>query len=108
MRRISSILILVTLALVLVAVCAWAPWLTQVSAEARAVDSFNQAWEFVADGCGMHCKGCGAVSSQRVPFGVLVTIDYACGMIPADLPEYHQQTTAFVSALGTVHGLPEP
>ena len=105
LRKISSV-ILVTMALLVI--CAWSPWLTQASAEARAVDSFNKAWEFVADGCGMNCKGCGAVSSQRVPFGVLVTIDYACGMIPADLPEYHQQTTAFVAALGTVHGLPKP
>ena len=95
-------------ALALTVICAWSPWLTQASAEVRAVDSFNKAWESVADGCGMNCKGCGAISSQRVPFGVLVTIDYACGMIPADLPEYHQQTTAFVSALGTVHGLPKP
>jgi hypothetical protein len=99
---------LVLVALVLIVICAWSPWLTQASAEVRAVDSFDNAWELVADGCGTNCKGCGAVSSQRVPFGVLVTIDYACGLIPADLPEYHRQTTAFVSALGTVHGLPKP
>ncbi len=95
-------------AFVLIVICAWSPWLTQASAEARAVESFNQAWEFVADGCGTNCKGCGAVSSQRVPFGVLVTIDYACGLLPADLPEYHRQTAAFVSAVGTVHGIPKP
>ena len=94
--------------LVLLVLCAWSPWLTQTSAEVRAVDSFNKAWESVADGCGTNCKGCGAISSQRVPFGVFVTIDYACGMIPADVPEYHQQATAFVSVLGTVHGLPTP
>jgi hypothetical protein len=92
----------------LIVLCAWSPWLTQESAEVLAVDSFNKAWEFVADGCGTNCKECGAVSSQRVPFGVLVRIEYACGLIPADLPEYHQQSTAFVSALGTVHGFPHP
>jgi len=100
--------VVVLAALALAVLCAWSPWLTQASAEVRAVNVFNKAWESVADGCGTNCKGCGAVSSQRVPFGVLVTIDYACGMIPADLPEYHQQTTAFVSVFGTVHGLPKP
>lgn len=106
MLRKFSLMVLVALAITVL--CAWAPWLTQASAKTRAVNSFHQAWESVADGCGTDCKGCGAISSQRVPFGVLVTIDYGCGMIPADLPEYHQQTTVFVSALGTVYGLPEP
>jgi len=92
----------------LATLCIWSSWLTSRHAEQRAVDSFNKAWEFVADGCGTDCKGCGAVSSRRAPFGVLVTLEYGCGMIPADLPEYHQQTTVFVSALGTVHGIPGP
>jgi len=105
LKRFSSI---VLVALVPIVIAAWSPWLTQASAESRAVNSFNKAWEFVADGCGTSCKGCGAVSSQRVPFGALVTIDYACGMIPADVPEYHQQATGFVSGFGTVHGLPTP
>jgi hypothetical protein len=99
---------LIWVALAVAILFAWSPWLAQASAEARAVSSFNRTWESVADGCGTDCKGCGAVSSQRVPFGVLVTIEYGCGMIPADLPEYHQQATVFVSALGTVHGLPAP
>jgi len=100
--------LIASIALALVILLAWSPWLTQTSAEVRAVNGFNKAWEFVADGCGMYCNGCGAIASQRIPFGVLVTLDYACGMIPADLPEYHRQSTAFVSALGTVHGLPTP
>lgn len=103
-KRSSPILII----LALIALFAWGPWLTQASAEVRAVDSFTQAWESVADGCGLNCNGCGAISSQRIPFGILVTIEYACGMIPADLPEYHRQVIAFVSPLGTVHGLPKP
>lgn len=106
MLRKYSLVILITS--ILVVTCAWSPWLTQASAEARAVDSFNKSWQLVADGCGTNCKGCGAVSSQRVPFGVLVTIEFACGLIPADSPEYHRQATAFVSALGSVHGLPKP
>ena len=104
-RRFSSI-VLAVLALTLI--LAWSPWLTRASAEDRAVDTFNRAWEFVADGCGTSCTGCGAVSSRHVPFGVIVEIEYGCGMLPADLPEYHRQSHAFVSALGTVHGLPKP
>ncbi|HLO28041.1 MAG TPA: hypothetical protein VK249_02830 [Anaerolineales bacterium] len=106
MLRRSSSIVLVGLALIMI--CAWSPWLTETSAAARAVHAFDKAWGSVADGCGTNCQGCGAVSSRRVPFGVLVTIEYACGMLPADLPEYHHRTTAFVSALGTVHGFPKP
>ena len=94
--------------IIIVGIFAWSPWLTRSFAETRAVDSFSKAWESVADGCGINCKGCGAVSSQRVPFGVLVTIEYGCGMIPEDTPEYHERTTAFVSTIGTVHGFPRP
>ena len=61
--------------IIIVGLIAWSPWLTRTSAESRVVASFNKAWEFVADGCGTDCKGCGAVSSQRVPFGVLVTLE---------------------------------
>jgi hypothetical protein len=104
-RKISSS-ILVVFALPIL--FAWSPWLTRAYAETRAVEAFDKAWEFVVDGCGTNCKGCGTVSSQRVPFGVLVTIEYACGLIPADTPEYHQRATAFVSSLGTVHRIPEP
>jgi hypothetical protein len=104
-RKISSS-ILVAFALVIT--FAWSPWLTETYAETRAVEAFDKAWEFVVDGCGTNCKGCGAVSSQRMPFGVLVTIEYACGLIPADTPQYHQRTTAFVSGLGTVHGILSP
>jgi hypothetical protein len=92
----------------LIALCAWSPWLTEASAKARTVAVFTDAWAFIPDGCGLYCKGCGAISTRRVPFGVLVTLDYACGLIPADLPEYHRQSTAFVSAFGSVHGLPTP
>jgi hypothetical protein len=106
MTRKFSSAILVALALVIL--LSWSPWLTQASAEVRAVRSFNKTWESVADGCGTNCNGCGAISSQRLPFGVLVTIEYACGLIPADSPEYHQRSTAFVSPFGTVHGLPAP
>ena len=95
-------------AIIIIVLIAWSPWLTQTYAENRTVDAFNKSWEYVADGCGTHCTGCGAISSQRIPFGILVTIEYGCGMIPEDTPEYHERGTAFVSIFGTVYGLPKP
>ena len=102
-KRLTALGVIILIALVI-----WSPWLTQHYAETRAVNWFTNSWQGVADGCGVNCVGCGAVASRRVPFGSLVTLEYACGLIPEDLPEYHQRATAFVSALGTVHGLPQP
>jgi len=97
-----------TLAILLIALLAWSPWLTESFAKARAVDSFNNSWTTVIDGCGTNCKGCGAVKAQRILFGVKVTLEYGCGLMPEDTPQYHEQATGFVSALGTVHGFPSP
>ena len=96
------------IAIFLIALSAWSPWLTRSAAETRAVDSFNKAWVTIIDGCGTNCKGCGAVHSQRVPFGVKVTLEYGCGLMPEDTPEYHERATGFVSAFGTTHGFPVP
>jgi hypothetical protein len=101
-------LILLSFTVLLVALSAWSPWLTQSFAETRAVDSFNKSWSTVIDGCGTSCKGCGAINSKRVPFGMQVTLEYGCGLIPEDTSAYHEQTTGFVSAFGTVHGFPKP
>ncbi len=92
----------------LIALSAWSPWLTQSDAETRAVESFNKSWLTVIDGCGTHCKGCGAIHSKRVPFGVEVTLEYGCGLMPEDTSEYHEQATGFVSAFSTVHRFPKP
>jgi hypothetical protein len=45
---------------------------------------------------------------KRNLFLPFVTLEYGCGMIPADTPEYHKRTLAFVSTLGTFHGIPTP
>ncbi len=105
MRRILSWIIPTVL---LIALLAWSPWLTRSFAEARAVDEFNKNWLYVIDGCGTNCKGCGAVSSRRVPFGMEVALEYGCGLMPEDSPEYHERATGFVSTFGTVHGFPKP
>ncbi|MBN1386134.1 hypothetical protein JW968_04125 [Candidatus Woesearchaeota archaeon] len=84
------------------------PWLTAERAEKRAVDAFEGRWKGVSDGCGVNCNGCGAIESRRFIFGYIVKIEYACGLLPADLPEYHKNQSVFVTALGTVHGIKRP
>jgi hypothetical protein len=93
---------------VLAALLLWAPWLNSASAKERAEQYFLSAWQGVADGCGLSCKGCGGVAIQRVIGGWMVTIEYACGLIPEDTPQYHEQEKGFVSVLGTVHGFQRP
>ncbi len=94
-------------ALLLIAI-GWPPWLTEGLAERRAEASFTSSWAGVVDGCGLDCQGCGARESRRVPFGYRVTLEFGCGLLPADLLEYHQRATGFVSFIGTVHGFPAP
>lgn len=97
-----------TLFIFLIALFAWSPWLTVSFSKVRAVEYFNRSWASVIDGCGTNCKGCGAVETQRIPFGVKVTLEYGCGMMPEDTSQYHERATGFVSAIGTVHGFPHP
>ena len=92
----------------LVVLLAWSPWLSRAQAEALAVEEFNETWMNVIDGCGTSCRGCGVVDSRRVPFGVMVTLEYGCGLMPEDSPKYHERATGFVSALGSTHGFPRP
>ncbi len=99
-----KILLGVCVIVVVFALSAWSPWLTQSFAEARAADSFNKSWSTVIDGCGTNCKGCGAINSKRVIFA----LEYGCGLMPEDSPTYHEHATGFVSAFGTVHGFPRP
>lgn len=98
---------LITIILAL-GIFAWSPWITQELAEQRTEQTLQETWLDVADGCGIDCSGCGAVRSRRAPFGVIVTLEYGCGMIPADTPEYHERATVFVSSFGVLYGLPRP
>ena len=106
MRR--KLLTIAITTLLVVLLFAWAPWIDGSYAKERAVAEFERTWLNVADGCGFGCHGCGAVDVRKAAFGMRVTLDYACGMLPADSPEYHQQADVFVSFMGKVHGLPTP
>ena len=105
MSRIVTILIVLGVLLLLVL---WAPWLTQRYAEDKVIDQFNSAWDGVVDGCGFDCAGCGVTRSERTLFGFKVEIEFACGLIPEDAPEYHQVDRVFVSVFGFVTGLDAP
>lgn len=104
-RKRTVLIILIVAALALVV---WSPWINGRYAKERAVTEFERAWLNVADGCGFACHGCGAAAWKKVPFGAQVTLEYACGLLPADSPDYHQGANVFVSSLGKVYGLPRP
>ena len=106
MRR--KLLTVAITTLVVVILFLWTPWINASYAKERAVAEFERAWLNVADGCGFACHGCGAIDVKKAAFGMQVTLDYACGMLPEDSPEYHQQADVFVSFLGKVYGLPTP
>jgi hypothetical protein len=86
----------------------WAPWLTREYAERRVVGEFTAAWQGVIDGCGFNCRGCGVKELRRVLTGYVATIEYACGLLPADAPDFHETRRVHVSVFGTVHALPTP
>lgn len=98
----KRILVLATAALV-IGLSYWSPWVTEPLARRRAMNSFAAGQVGIADGCGFNCKGCGAIGARKVAFGYEVRIEYACGLLPADAPEYHKTGVFFVSPLGTVH-----
>jgi hypothetical protein len=103
-----KLLISLTIAIIVFGILAWSPWISGQYAKERAVAEFERAWLNVADGCGFACHNCGAEAWKRVPFGAQVTLEYACGMLPEDSPEYHQQINVYVSSLGKVYGVPTP
>lgn len=94
--------------LTIFALLLWAPWINGSYAKERSVADFERTWLNVADGCGFACHGCGAAGWKKAPFGADVTLEYACGELPADSSASHQQTVVFVSFLGKVYGLPTP
>ncbi len=105
MRRLPGLIGVITLLLLAMA---WAPWLSADAAGQRATDAFQLNWTGVIDGCGLNCQGCGVTATERRLIGYAVTIEYACGLLPADRPEFHERDTFYVSPLGTVHGLYGP
>lgn len=96
------------LVVILIAILVWSPWMTPQQAEGLVMEAFTAAWQGVVDGCGFNCQGCGATASHRQVIGYVVEIEYACGLIPYDSPDFHQVDTVYVSFIGSVHGLAVP
>ena len=84
----------------------WSPWVTEEFVVMNAQSGMERAWIGVADGCGTNCKNCGAKFIRKTLFGALARLEFACGLIPSDSPEYHHQVIVFVSAFGITFGLP--
>ena len=92
--------------LLIPALCAWSPWITQDTASQLAETQFNQAWNSVIDGCGTSGDGLGAKDFRKVLFGAYVVLDYQCGLVMPDEPALH--TTVYVSFVGMTFGYPRP
>ena len=87
-------------------VCAWSPWLTEVSAYELAETQFNEAWSGIIDGCGTSGADLGARDFRKIPFGAYVTLDYQCGLVMPGEPAL--QTRVYVSFVGIAFGYPRP
>ena len=98
-------IIIASVCIILLILLIWAPWITNDFAEKKVIQSFEAVYSDVVDGCGFNCEGCGVKESHRTLFGYTVTIEYACGMLPSDSPEFHRIDTIYVSLFGTVHGI---
>jgi len=96
------LLLSISFIFLLLALC---PWVTKDIAETKVTNAFRQESEGVSDGCGFNCFGCGIKESHKTLFGYQIVIEYACGMLPSDSPEYHETKTVFVSFLFTTHNL---
>ncbi|GAA0843466.1 hypothetical protein ACXFAU_05120 [Paenibacillus glucanolyticus] len=90
--------------ILLIAILASSPWITESFAKTRAMTDFEKKWESTSDGCGFNCSGCGFLSSKKVMFGRNVELAFACGLSPTTNGEMEKTNGKFfVSFLGTVH-----
>lgn len=90
--------------ILLVAMLAFSPWITESFAKTRAMTDFEKKWKSTSDGCGFNCSGCGFLSSKKVMFGRNVELAFACGLSPTTNGEMEKTNGKFfVSFLGTVH-----
>jgi len=101
-----KLILVTTILILLIGLCAWSPWLTKNTASRVAEDQFDQAWNGVIDGCGISGKEYGAKDFHKVPFGAILILDYQCGLIATNEPPLH--TSVYVTFIGTTFGYPKP
>lgn len=99
--------VLLALSIILLIFALYYPWMKADKAREALVEQFNAKWQGVQDGCGINCKGCGPQEALKVLGGYKIRLEYACGILPEDKPEYHKNATVFVSFLGSASGIPK-
>lgn len=92
--------------LLITALCAWSPWITQDTASQLAETQLNEAWSGIIDGCGSFGEELGATDFHKVPFGAYGTLTYQCGLVEPNEPAL--ETTVYVSFVGIAFGYPRP
>jgi hypothetical protein len=97
---------LVLIALLVLGLCAWSPWITQEAAFDLTETQFNEAWSGIIDGCGTDWNGLGATNFRKIPFGAMVTLEYQCKLIMPGQPPI--QTEVYVAFFGIAFGYPAP
>ncbi len=100
--KLKKIIMSIFIVILLVSLFFWSPWITKDFAESRVIERFEKINSRISDGCGFNCKGCGVINSNKVAFGYVITIEYACGLLPRDSKEFHQKQTKYVSFIGSV------
>jgi hypothetical protein len=95
MKRLSIIAAII----IIIALFAWAPWMSEASAKDSAKAAFEDKWKGVMDGCSFDSFG----AAEKKFFGYEVTIIAGCGMgftlRPGETPSHKEKW--FVSAFGT-------
>ena len=100
-RKLFGVVIVIILAL-----CAWSPWITQETASKLAEKQFHKVWDGIVDGCGISGNNLGAKNFRKLPFGATVTLDYPCGLVAPNEPALH--TTVYIPFFGIAFGYPAP
>lgn len=93
--------VLLLVILVLVALVAFCPWLSDDYSHQIAKNYYNNVlWAGVTDGCGTVGD---SFTIHFVPFGRVVELNVLCGLVPIGAKPH--SSSVFVSFLGTTHDL---
>ncbi|WP_159887335.1 hypothetical protein [Paenibacillus puerhi] len=83
----------------LVCLLPYSPWITQDVAAAQAARFIASQNTGRTDGCGV----VRVIGSRQAFFGREVTLELACGLLPAGSSGPYSRKTFYVSTLGSVH-----
>jgi len=90
-----------TIIVLVIVLCAWAPWITESYSINKARDHFNHlGWAPEDNPCDPECGGCPTTFLGGIPFGALVHINYGCEHMFIGAGPIHRDTY-YISFLGT-------